>query len=81
MEWATAQMMMANVLYIRFSVYNRWGVMVHASEGRLPKWDGRAPGGLPCSDGVYFWNLEYMDAASNEYDLNGFVKLLRSKTQ
>ncbi|MFT6717340.1 MAG: hypothetical protein ACJA0Q_001993, partial [Saprospiraceae bacterium] len=81
MEWASPQMMMDNILYIRFYVYDRWGIMVHASEGKLPLWDGRTPSGLPCSDGIYFWDLEYMDAAGAEYDLNGFVKLLRSKTQ
>ena len=81
MEWATPEMIMNNIKYIRYYVYDRWGVMVHASEGRLPKWDGRSPSGLPCSDGVYFWNLEYSDASGGEYNLNGFVKLLRTKAQ
>jgi gliding motility-associated-like protein len=79
MEWADKDFMVANILDIRFYVYNRWGVMVHATEGILPKWDGRSPNGLNCSDGTYFWDLEYMDAAEEKYHLNGFVKLYNPK--
>ena len=78
MEWADKDFMMANVQYIRFYVFNRWGVMVHATEGVLPRWDGNAPNGNACVDGTYYWTLQYRDAADNEHDLNGFVKLLQS---
>jgi len=79
MEWADKDFMFANIQYIRFSVYNRWGVMVHANEGVLPRWDGRAPNGSPCSDATYYWTLQYQDAADTEYHLNGFVKLYNPK--
>jgi gliding motility-associated-like protein len=79
MEWADKDFMVANILNIRFYVYDRWGIMVHATEGVLPKWDGHAANGLKCSDGTYFWDLKYTDAGEEKYHLNGFVKLYNPK--
>jgi len=79
MEWADKDFMMANILNINFHVYNRWGLMIHSSEGVLPRWNGRSVNGLECSDGTYFWILRYNDTSGGEYKLNGFVKLYRAK--
>ena len=79
MEWADKDFMMANIKEIRFYVYDRWGLLVHATEGTLPKWDGKAPNGRYCSDGTYFWRLDYTDAAGNNYELSGFVKLYNTE--
>ena len=78
MEWADKDFMMSNILEIRFMVYDRWGILVHATEGELPRWNGNAPNGKPCSDGTYFWIVEYTDATGTFYELNGFVKLHRT---
>jgi len=72
------QMIMRNLGHIRFSACNRWGVLVYVIEGRLPKWDGRGPNGLPCADGTYFWKLDYIGLTDEVHNENGFVKLLRT---
>jgi hypothetical protein len=42
-----------------------------------PEWDGRNTLKRDCSEGVYFWVLEYTDINGNSNNLNGFVHLLR----
>ena len=77
MEWSDKDFIYANIGYIRFQVFDRWGVLMHASEGVIPRWNGKSAKGLPCSDGTYFWKLEYSDASGVDYNKSGFIKLYR----
>ena len=77
LEWADIDFIVANIQYIRFQVYDRWGILMHTSEGVLPRWDGKSLKGRDCSDGTYFWKVEYMDGTDQNYNYNGFVKLYR----
>ena len=64
------------VSFIDFKVYNRWGMTVFYSEGKLPYWTGyNIHGGKPCAAGVYFWILHYEDLQGNRYEMNGFMEL------
>ncbi len=69
----------ANLQYIRFQVFDRWGLLMHTSEGVLPRWDGRTAEGKHCLSGTYFWVLDFMDAGQIKNLQNGFVELIRSK--
>jgi uncharacterized repeat protein (TIGR01451 family) len=63
---------------LEFMVYNRWGGAVFLSTDLLPLWDGvNLETGKPCSDGVYFWLIEYRDIYGNVERINGFVHLVR----
>ena len=66
-----------NLEYINIRIYNRWGLLVHISEGALPNWDGLSMDGGICSDGVYYWVFEYGDLSGKRYLNNGFVQLVR----
>ncbi len=55
--WEDLEYMMANIEYIEFKVYNRWGELVHVSTGVIPRWDGFDGKGAESSSGTYFWTL------------------------
>ena len=68
------------------SVYNRWGnsLTPALSEGegvvpsqRVVRWDGRTTSGMECSEGVYFYALEYKDSKGDVIKKNGYVSLIR----
>lgn len=66
---------------VLFSVYNRWGNLVHQSNDKTSQttvmWDGRTTSGEPCSEGVYFYTLSYTDANGEPQSLKGYVSLFR----
>ena len=69
---------------VSFSVYNRWGLLVHSEgsgsspSGRLGgAWDGRTTSGIECSEGIYFYTLQYTDAKGDTQKKNGYVSLFR----
>lgn len=39
-------------------IFNRWGELIHRSEGDAVSWDGTYGGG-PVQDGVYVWRIAY----------------------
>lgn len=54
-------------------VMNRWGeLMYQGSES----WDGTYRNS-PCSEGVYFWKIEYQTQLGEIFELNGNVQLIR----
>ena len=63
---------------MNFKVLNRWGRPVFMSSAVLPNWDGRnIESGKECAVGTYYWMLEYGDVSGGNYQLNGFVQLIR----
>ena len=66
-----------NLQYIRFQVFDRWGLLMHTSEGVIPRWDGGSTDGKVCLSGTYFWILDFMDAGEIKNLQNGFVELIR----
>jgi gliding motility-associated-like protein len=72
------QYIMSRIKSITYSVRNRWGVLIHFSEGELPSWNGNDyKSGNAASQGTYFWVLSYEDASGGNFKLNGFVDLSR----
>ena len=69
---------LANTMKMNFKVLNRWGRPVFMSSAVLPNWDGRnIESGKECAVGTYYWMLEYGDVSGGNYQLNGFVQLIR----
>ena len=77
MVWEDLEYMLANLEYIDFKVYNRWGELIHTSSLVVPYWNGLDSEGLEASDGFYFWTLNYGDINGDKFYNNGYVKLLR----
>ncbi len=74
----------ANSTNINFTIFNRWGNMIHSERsisspsGRLGgAWTGRTTSGEECSDGVYFYVLQYTDAKDELIKKNGYITLIR----
>ena len=68
----------SNTTKMNFKVLNRWGRPVFRSSEVLPNWDGRnIDSGKECASGTYYWILEYADLSGSNYQLNGFVQLIR----
>ena len=67
----------SNIEYINIQIYNRWGLLIHVTDGYIPHWDGRTMNGKICSDGVYYWVFNYGDISGGDYTTNGYVQLIR----
>lgn len=69
------------------SLYNRWGTLIYTiddmvlnsekSKVRVINWDGRTNSGLECSEGVYFYVINYTDKSGELKKLKGNVTLMR----
>ncbi|MBI35142.1 MAG: hypothetical protein CMP67_07245, partial [Flavobacteriales bacterium] len=77
MVWEDLEYMLANLEYIYFNVYNRWGELIHSSNSVVPYWNGLNSEGLEASDGIYFWTLDYSEINGGKFYNNGYVKLKR----
>jgi gliding motility-associated-like protein len=65
-----------NYKIIDFTVYNRWGEIIHSSAAEA-FWDGTYRG-LPCQDGTYTWSIKYKDLIANKtHSITGHVNLLK----
>lgn len=65
---------------VSFSVHNRWGNLIKNLElntNNYILWDGHTTSGIECTDGVYFYTLEYKDAKGDVIKKNGYVTLIR----
>ena len=64
-----------------FNIYNRWGLEIHQStisnQQSTILWDGRTTSGEACSEGVYFYTLQYTDEKGNTQKKNGYVSLFK----
>ena len=61
-------------------VYNRWGIEIKnvtLNTNNYILWDGRTTSGEACSDGIYFYTLQYTDANGDTHKKNGYVSLIR----
>ena len=66
---------------VSFNIMNRWGNLIQSVTSRASVtnvlWDGRTTSGEACSEGVYFYTLEYKDSKGDVIKKNGYVSLLR----
>jgi gliding motility-associated-like protein len=59
------------------SIYDRWGLKMADMTNINSGWDGRTTSGVLASDGTYFYVVKAKGADKKEYDLQGFVQLIR----
>ncbi len=65
---------------VSFNIYNRWGNIIQNSTlatHTYISWDGRTTSGEACSEGIYFYTLQYTDAKGDTQKKNGYVSLFR----
>jgi gliding motility-associated-like protein len=61
--------------FLGFQILNRWGEIVYITNDLSISWDGKS-GGKECTDGIYFWNLNY-DSKNSSKSKSGFLTLIR----
>ncbi len=57
-------------------ILNRWGSEIFFTENLSQGWDGTF-NNKSCSDGTYFWTIEYFNAAGEKIGKAGYLTLLR----
>lgn len=63
-------------LNANLSIYNRWGVKVFFTNNLISGWDGSYNGNI-CSDGTYFWVVQYLSLTNESRELHGSVTLIK----
>lgn len=66
---------MEAALNARLKIMNRWGQVMTETD-LAAGWDGRCDG-VMCSNGVYYWIIEYTDPVKGAASSSGFITLLR----
>jgi gliding motility-associated-like protein len=62
---------------ISWQVFNRWGNLVFETNTLNHKWDGKTMEGKDCSDGTYYYVLNYSFDHQNKEKIAGFLTLMR----
>jgi gliding motility-associated-like protein len=60
----------------RLIIVNRWGNLIYDETNLLSGWDGTS-NGKECTEGVYFWKIDYEDFDSSKFTSQGFLHLIR----
>jgi gliding motility-associated-like protein len=55
-------------------IVNRWGNVIYNESNLLSGWDGTS-NGKECTEGVYFWKIEYEDFNSSKFTEYGYIHL------
>jgi gliding motility-associated-like protein len=70
------QNIIANINWISFEVYDRWGILLFSSgSGILPNWDGKYNGSAVPS-GTYYFLVKYQNLNGKKYEVPGFMTVL-----
>ncbi|MHB8259608.1 MAG: DUF7948 domain-containing protein [Bacteroidia bacterium] len=59
------------------AVYDRWGLLLYEWTGLGGGWNGKAKNGTNCTDGTYFYILNYDDNTAKTTTKHGFFELIR----
>ncbi len=65
-----------NIKSANLIIVNRWGNIIFNGSNLFSGWDGTSNGN-ECTEGVYFWKIEYEDFNSNKFNTHGFIHLVR----
>jgi gliding motility-associated-like protein len=60
----------------KISIFNRWGDLIFESNDVLNRWDGKNKG-KKCSEGVYYYIMDYQLNSGDAKTKTGFITLLR----
>lgn len=66
-----------NITNPQLTIYNRWGIKVASVSNLDDGWGGNTTSGLACTEGTYYWVLNYSDEKKEKKELKGFVTLVR----
>lgn len=66
-----------NIVTLNCKVYNRWGTLVSELKEVNSTWDGRTISGVELSDGIYYYLATGLGKDEKQYELRGFVMLIR----
>lgn len=58
-------------------IYDRWGLKIADFNKINGKWDGHTTSGIPASEGTYFYILKASGIDGKDYNLKGYVQLVR----
>ena len=67
----------SNSTSVRLVILNRWGNVMFEMEGVNPAWNGKTDGGIPVSQGVYFYKYTVNGFNDQQLEGHGFVELIR----
>ena len=74
---SNSEKFIANLTFINFQVYDRWGVLVFGSQDDvLPNWDGKYQG-LAVPSGTYYYIIRYRNTANKNYEVLGYITVLQ----
>lgn len=62
---------------LEIKIYNRWGILVYATEEPLIDWNGKTFSDTDVPQGTYFWHMEYSLADQSQGERNGVVTVIR----
>ena len=65
-----------NIIEFKMLIFDRWGEVICTLTDLKQSWDGTYKG-LPVADGVYVWQIRYVDLNGNPFTLRGHVTCLR----
>lgn len=65
-----------NIKSAHLIIVNRWGNLIYDETNFLSGWDGTSDG-KKCTEGVYFWKIDYEDFNSSKFTSHGFIHLIR----
>ena len=57
-------------------IYNRWGKILIETNNLSSGWDGKY-NNEACTDGTYFWTIQYSTLINESKNLTGFVTLTK----
>lgn len=66
----------SKIKIVKILIVNRWGDLIYENANLVSGWDGTS-NGKDCTEGVYFWRLEYDDFNFSHFTTHGFLHLYR----
>lgn len=64
------------ILKANLVIYNRWGQKIFYTDKLMNGWDGTYNNNI-CSEGIYFWVVEYITMTNEAAELQGFLTLIK----
>ena len=61
----------------QMDIFDRWGEMVFTTKDKNQGWDGKLKGGKPALEGIYIYQIKFLNDLHNTYSMVGRVTLLR----
>ena len=66
-----------NLQSFQMAIWNRWGQKVFETDNPNSQWDGKAKDGNPVVEGVYVYQIKFMNQSGKDFSFEGRVTVLR----